>query len=179
LKFSSTKVPGCYIVDIEPRGDDRGFFARQYCREEFLNQGIDPAIEQINIGLSERAGTLRGMHFQTAPYEDTKFVRCLAGAIFDVCLDLRPASATYLEWVGVELSAANRRSLYLPAGTAHGYLTLADNTEIMYTTNQAYAPDNAAGVRYDDTCFGIRWPREVTTLSPADREWPDFKPECT
>lgn len=172
--FTETKIAGCCVVEPEYRDDDRGFFARVFCQQEFPANGLDPSIAQINIGFSRRAGTLRGMHFQTAPDEDTKLVKCISGTIFDVCLDLRPESPTFCEWVAFELSASNRRMLFLPAGTAHGYQTLSDDAEIMYTTNQEFAPKSATGVRYNDKIFGIEWPRPVTSISEADQKWPDM-----
>jgi len=173
--FTKTKIAGCYIIDLELHEDNRGVFARLFCEDEFRSQGLDPSIAQINTAQSLYAGTLRGMHYQTAPHSDTKLVKCLRGAIFDVCLDLRPDSPTFCEWVSVELSDENRRMLFLPAGTAHGYQTISDATEIMYTTNQDYAPQSATGVRYNDKRFKIRWPGEVTSISEADRSWPDYK----
>jgi len=172
--FRETTIPGAFVVELDPRSDSRGFFARLFCAEEFRAHGLDPHIEQINTGFSHRAGTVRGMHYQRAPDQDCKFVKCLRGAIVDVCLDLRPASPTYRQHVAVELSDANRHMLFLPAGCAHGFQTLAGETEILYTTNVPYSPASAVGVRHDDPAFAINWPLPITDISDADRSWPDF-----
>ena len=174
MKFTETAIAGCFLIELEPREDERGFFSRLYCEDEFRAHGIDPTIVQINTAMTRKAGTLRGMHFQTAPHADTKLLRCLKGAIYDVCVDLRPNSPTYCSWVSAELTAANRHMLFLPAGTAHGYQTLTDDAEIMYTTNVKYAPDCATGVRYNDASFGVQWPLDISEISAADLEWPDY-----
>lgn len=175
MKFSETAIAGCFLIELEPRSDERGFFSRMYCADEFRLHGLDPHIAQINTALTIKAGTVRGMHFQIAPHADTKLLRCLNGAVYDVCVDLRPDSPSYCQWVSVELTAGNRHMLFLPAGTAHGYQTLTDNAEIMYTTNRRYAPESATGVRYNDPAFGVQWPLAVTEISDADRNWPDFR----
>ncbi len=174
MRFIETDVAGAFIVELEPREDQRGFFARMFCQQEFAEHGIDPTIAQINTCLSVVAGTLRGLHFQTEPDADNKFVRCLRGAVLDVCLDLRPDSPTFCQHVAVELNDENRRMLYLPEGCAHGYQTLTNDAEILYTTNRRYSPECASGVRYNDPAFEIQWPLAVTEISAADRGWSDF-----
>jgi dTDP-4-dehydrorhamnose 3,5-epimerase len=172
--FTETKLKGAYVIDIERRTDHRGFFARVWCAEEFESHGLNPHLVQSNIGFNTQAGTLRGMHFQAAPHAEVKLVRCTMGAVYDVMVDLRPGSPTHREWVAVELTADNRRMVYIPEGFAHGYQALTDNAEICYHTTQLYAPASAGGVRYDDTAFGIVWPLSVTAISDADRIWPDY-----
>ena len=178
MKLVETAVAGSYVIEIDRREDPRGFFARTWCRREFEELGLDPALVQINVGFNLRAGTLRGMHFQRAPFEETKVVRCTRGAVVDVAIDLRPDSPTYRRWAAVELTADNHRMLYVPRGCAHGYQTLVDDTELCYQTSQVYAPEHATGVRYDDPAFAVRWPLAVTVLSDADSRWPDFPEEA-
>jgi dTDP-4-dehydrorhamnose 3,5-epimerase len=173
--FSPTRIRGAMVVEIEPRADERGLFARGFCRREFEAHGLNPNVAQANIGMSRQRGTLRGLHYQIPPHAETKLVRCTAGAIFDVIVDLRPGSASYKQWVGVELTAANRRMLYVPEGCAHGYLALADNSEVFYLVSEFYAPGAERGLRWNDPAFGIEWP--VTgdpMLSDKDRGWPDW-----
>lgn len=172
--YTPTEIPGVFIIDLEPRRDDRGFFARAWCRDDAADRGLNMDFVQSNIGFSPRRGTLRGLHFQAAPHAECKLVRCTAGAVFDVVADLRPDSTAHRRWAGVELSAENRRMLYLPAGTAHGYLTLTDNVEVVYETTHAYAAASARGVRHDDSALGIRWPAPVLIVSDADRRWPSY-----
>jgi len=172
--FQTTAINGAFIVDVQKIGDERGFFARVFCRKEFEAQGIDPQIHQANIGFNKDRGTLRGLHYQVDPHGEAKFVRCTAGSLYDVVLDLRPTSATFKQWLGVELSAENRRMLYLPAGCAHGYLTLADDTEIFYLVSQYYHSAAERGVRWNDPAFAIDWPIDVAVISPKDAHWPDF-----
>ncbi|NNE72731.1 MAG: dTDP-4-dehydrorhamnose 3,5-epimerase [Acidimicrobiales bacterium] len=171
MLFTPTEIDGVTIVELEPRGDDRGFFARFYCREELLGAGLDPVDEQGNLSYSTQAGTLRGLHWQEAPAAEAKLVRCIAGSIFDVAVDIRPDSPTYRNHVGVELSAANRLALYVPKGAAHGYQTLEADTEVLYLTSTPYTPDAERGMRYDDPALGITWPHEVTELSDKDANW--------
>jgi len=173
--FTETKIQMAYIIDLERREDHRGFFARSWCQKEFESHALNPCTAQINVGFNKRKGTLRGMHFQLSPYQEVKVVRCTMGAVYDVIIDLRPASSTHKQWFGVELTADNRRMLYIPEGCAHGYQTLIDNTEIYYQTSQFYAPEHAIGVRYNDPAFGIDWPVAVEVISDADRSWPDYK----
>ena len=172
--FTETAIKGGYLVDIARHEDHRGFFARAWCRREFEAHGLNPDLAQINVGHSHKKGTLRGLHFQTAPHQEAKLARCTMGAIYDVMVDLRPDSPTYLQWFGVELSAQNRRMLYVPEGCAHGYQTLADGTEMLYQTSDFYAPAQALGVRYDDPAFAIVWPLDVTVISDADKNWPSY-----
>jgi len=172
-----TELAGAYVLEVERREDDRGFFARVWCADELAAAGLDPRISQINVGFNLRRGTLRGLHFQRAPHAEVKLVRCTAGAVYDVIVDLRPESPTHRRWVGVELTAENHRQLYVPAGFAHGYQTLTDSAEISYLTSVPYAPESATGVRFDDPAFGIGWPEPVTVISDADRAWPDYREE--
>jgi len=173
--FTPTSLDGAYIVDIEPRRDERGFFARAWCDEEFARHRLDTRVVQCNLSFNDRGGTLRGMHFQRAPHAEVKLIRCTRGAIYDVIVDLRPESPTHRLWIGVELTAENRRMLYIPEGFAHGYQTLVDATETFYQVSAPYAPHAEGGVRWDDPAFGIVWP-ETTDLviSEKDRNWPDY-----
>lgn len=172
--FTETTLDGVFLIDLEPRRDERGFFARQWCAEEFARAGLDTRIAQINTAWSRAPGTVRGMHFQAAPHAEIKLVRCTSGAVFDVALDLRPNSPTFCRWLGVELNAQNGRMLYIPEGCAHGYITLAADTELAYQTSVPYAPSSARGVRHDDPAFGILWPRPVQVISKQDANWPAF-----
>lgn len=158
MKFAPTALAGAFVIELETSSDERGFFARSFCRDEFSARGLDPEVAQCNISLSRAAGTLRGMHYQSAPRAEAKLVRCTAGAIYDVIVDLRGGSPTYRRWFGVELSAANRRMLYAPEGIAHGFQTLADDTEVHYQMSQPYDPAAARGIRWDDPAIGIVWP---------------------
>jgi dTDP-4-dehydrorhamnose 3,5-epimerase len=175
LRFSPTALDGVVQIDLEPIEDERGFFARAWCRDEFTAAGLDATFVQENVGFSIRAGTLRGLHYQHAPFAEVKLVRCTAGSVWDVAVDLRPASDTYCQWVGVELSAERRNMVYVPEGCAHGYLTTTDGAEVRYLTSQPYAPDAAAGVRFDDEALGIRWPQAVSVISEQDRSWPSLQ----
>jgi len=176
MLFRETPVAGARLIDLEKRGDARGFFARVFCRKEMSDQGLVADILQINTSLSAQKGTLRGMHYQLAPSAEVKIVRCIRGALFDVVLDLRPDSPTFGKWFGAELSAENRTMMYVPKGCAHGFLTLEDDTEAFYLVDSAYAPDLERGVRFDDPRFGIVWPAEPVEVSEKDRNWPDFEP---
>jgi dTDP-4-dehydrorhamnose 3,5-epimerase len=173
--FEPLPVAGAYLITPEKRSDERGYFARVFCHDELAAQGLRADYCQANTALSQRAGTLRGMHYQRAPHAEVKLIRCTRGRVFDVVLDLRRDSPTYLRWHGAELSADNAAMLYAPAGTAHGYLTLSDDSELLYMTSAKYAPQAATGVRYDDRAFGIRWPGDVVLVSQADRTWPEFQ----
>lgn len=175
MKFHQTEIPGAFVVDLEAREDNRGFFARTWCRSEFERHGLNADVVQANMSYNARRGTLRGMHFQVAPHAEAKLVRCTRGAIFDVIVDLRPDSSTYRRWVGVELSADNRRALYIPEGCAHGFMTLEDHTDVMYQVTASYAPGAEGGVRYDDPAFGIEWPLPVAVISDKDTAWEDFR----
>ena len=170
--FTATRLAGAYLIDPERIEDERGFFARTWCRDEFERQGLNPRLVQCNVSYNHRRGTLRGMHYQAKPHEEAKLVRCTRGAIYDVIVDLRPDSPTYRQWVAVELTAENRRMLYIPEGFAHGFQTLADETEVFYQMSESYHPQSARGVRYDDPALGIAWPLEVAIISEKDRGYP-------
>ena len=171
MRFTATPVEGVTIVEVDRIVDDRGFFGRVWCRDEFAEHGLDADWTQANVGLSTRAGTLRGMHYQRDPHAEVKLVRCTRGAVYDVALDLRPTSPTYLQWTGVTLSADEHTMLYIPEGCAHGYQTLADDSEIVYFTSAPYVREAAAGARHDDPAFGIEWPRPVEVISAQDAAW--------
>jgi len=171
MNFTETKIPGAFLVEMKQIRDERGFFARGFCQDEFRQHGLNPSMVQLNVTTSYKKGTLRGLHFQEAPHAEAKFVRCTRGALYDVVVDLRPESPTHRQWFGAELSAGNPLMLYLPEGCAHGCVTLVDDTEMYYLTTAAYAPAVARGARYDDPAFGIEWPVPVTVVSPADASW--------
>jgi dTDP-4-dehydrorhamnose 3,5-epimerase len=173
--FTETRLKGAYRIDLELREDDRGFLARSFCQHEFAARDLKTAIAQSNVSFNRRKGTLRGMHFQTAPKAEAKLVRCSRGAIYDVIIDLRPESATYCLWDAVELTADNNRMLYIPEGFAHGFQTLADNTDVFYQMFEFYSPAHANGVRWDDPAFGITWPVADTIISEKDRSYAFFK----
>jgi len=168
-------IGGVFVIDVEPHPDERGFFARISCNDEFRAHGLDPQIVQSSISYNSKRGTLRGMHYQAAPYEETKFVRCTAGAIYDVVVDLRRSSETYRRWTAVELTAANRRTLYVPRGVAHGFITLTDDAEVLYQMGVGYVADAARGVRWDDAAFGIEWPMEPLVISERDRAFASYR----
>jgi dTDP-4-dehydrorhamnose 3,5-epimerase len=173
--FEQTRLEGAFLVDLERREDDRGFFARTWCADEFADHGLVNRVVQANVSWNAKRGTLRGMHFQHPPHAETKLVRCTSGGIYDVIVDLRPDSETYKQWLGVELNAENRRALFVPEGFAHGYQTLVPDSEIVYQVSAAYAPQAEGGVRWDDPAFGIEWPDAGNALlSDKDRSWPDF-----
>lgn len=174
MEFRETALPGAYVIELEPNPDERGFFARSFCEREFADHGLATRFVQSNVSFNRRALTLRGMHYPLAPHAEVKLVRCTAGALHDVIVDLRPDSPTRLRWLGVELSAANRRALYIPAGFAHGFLTLRDGTEVLYDMGAAYAPAFARGFRWNDPKVGIRWPAEPQVISERDRDYPDL-----
>jgi dTDP-4-dehydrorhamnose 3,5-epimerase len=179
MRFTDTGLEGVTLVELDEIADDRGFFARAWCIDEFREHGLDVAWVQENVGFSPRAGTLRGLHLQRAPHGEAKLVRCTRGAIWDVAVDLRPASPTYRSSHGAELSADNRAMLFVPEGFAHGYLTLTDDTEVRYLTSHRYARESATGVRYDDPALGLSWPRAVILISVADASWPLLPPPGT
>lgn len=172
--FHEQKLPGVFAVKIELNSDDRGFFARSWCVKEFERHGLNPKLVQCNISFNTRQGTLRGMHYQADPFGEAKLVRCTAGAIYDVVLDLRPQSPTFKQWMAFVLSSENRDMLYIPEGVAHGFLTLADNTEIAYQMSEFYHSDLSRGVRWNDPTFNIQWPKPVAVISERDRTYPDF-----
>lgn len=172
--FTETSLQGAYIVELDPAEDERGFFARSWCENEFRAAGLAPRLCQCNISFNRRKGTLRGMHYQDDPFPEAKLVRCTMGSIYDVIIDLRRDSSTFCQWLSVELAAANRRMIYVPAGFAHGFQTLEDNSEVFYQMSEFYHPERARGVRWDDPAFGIRWPDDQRTISAADMSYPDF-----
>jgi dTDP-4-dehydrorhamnose 3,5-epimerase len=174
MRFSGTPLPGVWLIEPEPAADGRGFFARIYCRDEMSQRGLHVDFAQQSISFSHTRGTLRGMHFQSAPFEETKLFRCTMGAVHDVLVDLRPQSLTFKRWFAVELSAENRKMLYVPPGLAHGFQTLADATEMHYQISPAYRPEAAAGVRWNDPAFQIEWPLPPANMSERDLGFPDF-----
>jgi len=175
--FLETPLAGAFLIDLERLGDERGFFARTWCPEEFSSHGLETRLAQCSVSFNDHAGTLRGLHYQAAPYEEVKLVRCTAGAIFDVILDLRPTSPSYLRHYTVTLSAENRRSLYVPRGVAHGFQTLQDSTEVLYQMSEPYRPEYSRGVRWNDPAFGIGWPPAPhRIINDRDRTYPDFDP---
>ena len=175
--FTELKLKGAFAIGLERKEDDRGFFARTFCREEFEAHGLNPNVVQCNVSFNKRKGTLRGMHFQTAPYEESKLVRCTAGKVFDVIIDLRHSSPSFKKYATIELSAENRKLLYIPEGFAHGFQTMEDNTEVFYQMSRGYARDHACGVRWDDAAFGIAWPPDERIIIERDRHYPDFLAE--
>jgi dTDP-4-dehydrorhamnose 3,5-epimerase len=177
MKFTDVPVSGGKIVELEPRGDDRGFFARMYCRNEFRDAGIDAEFVNVNNSYSRIAGTLRGMHYQIGEAAEAKLVRCIRGALWDAMLDMRPDSPSFGKWFGMELTAENRRMLYVPRGCAHAILTLSDDTEAVYFASQFYAPGAERGVRWNDPHFSVEWPMQPVELSAKDSNWPDFDPQ--
>jgi dTDP-4-dehydrorhamnose 3,5-epimerase len=170
--FTESPLPGAFLVDLAPIADERGFFARAYCAEEFAARGLGIELRQCSVSYNTRKGTLRGLHHQRAPHEEHKLVRCTAGAIFDVIVDMRPRSAHYRRWFGTELTAQNRRSLFIPPGFAHGFMTLSDEAEVYYMISVAHAPESAQGFRWSDPAFGIEWPMAPTVISPRDAAYP-------
>lgn len=173
--FSETDLPGVWVVDPERHEDERGFFARSWCQREFAQRGLETRLVQCNISFNKRRGTLRGMHYQAAPYQEVKLIRCTRGAIHDVLIDLRPTSPTFRRHIAVVLDCESRRMLYVPEGLAHGFQTLEDDTEVFYQMSEFYAPDHARGVRWNDPAFGIRWPEAERTISERDQHYPDFR----
>jgi len=169
--FKETRLRGAYVIELERRGDERGFFARAFCMHEFETQGLKPVIAQANLATNRSKGTLRGMHFQYPPAAETKLVRCTRGAIVDIIVDLRPESPTYLEHVAVDLDEDNQRALYVPERFAHGYQTLADNTHTSYQVGEFYAPQHEGGLKFDDPRLGLKWPLPVASMSPKDAQW--------
>lgn len=172
MRFVETPLKGAFIIDLEKREDERGFFARYFCSKEFENHGLDTTYVQANNSFSVKKGTLRGLHQQVSPKEEAKLVRCLQGSFYDVIVDLRPDSPTYCRWFGAELSAQNRKMMYVPKGFGHGFLTLEDNSEALYLVSEYYSPSHEKGYRYDDPAFQIVWPFEPVSLSERDRAHP-------
>ncbi|HEY5044225.1 MAG TPA: dTDP-4-dehydrorhamnose 3,5-epimerase [Solirubrobacteraceae bacterium] len=177
MRFIETPLPGAWVIELEEIEDERGWFARTFDAEEFRARGLNSDVVQCNASFNLRAGTLRGMHYQAEPHGESKLVRCVRGAIFDVAVDLRPDSSTYRAWHGVQLSAENRLAFYIPAGLAHGFQTLAENSEVLYQMGNPYVPAAARGVRWDDPAFAIEWPASNgdRVISDKDRSYPDFE----
>ncbi|MCF7955585.1 MAG: dTDP-4-dehydrorhamnose 3,5-epimerase [Phycisphaerae bacterium] len=174
MKFTETPLKCAYVIDPETIEDERGFFARSWCKRQFEAHGLNPNLAQCNISFNKKKGTLRGMHYQTTPHEEAKLVRCTMGSLFDVIIDLREDSQTFKKWFSVELTSQNRKMLYVPEGFAHGFQTLEDNTEVFYQMSEFYHPECANGVRYDDNAFGIKWPVSNPSLSAKDSDFKDF-----
>ena len=172
MKFLPTPLAGAYLIELEQLDDERGFFARSFCQNEFKAHGLDPVVAQCNVSFNRKRGTLRGLHYQAAPHAEAKLVRCTRGAVWDVIVDLRKGSLTVRQWHAAELTADNRRALYIPAGFAHGFQTLADDSEVLYQMSEFYHPESARGVRWDDPTLAIRWPLKEPVMSPRDREFP-------
>lgn len=177
--FTETKLKGAYIIDVKRLEDERGFFGRSYCENEFAELGLTTGIKQTNVSYNKKKGTLRGMHMQNSPYEETKLVRCTRGAIYDVIIDMREDSETYKQWIGVELTADNYRMLFVPEGFAHGFITLEDNTDVTYQVTQFYTPGSERGIRWNDPAFNIEWPIEPVVISEKDQAHPDFEKALT
>lgn len=174
MKFHETPLYGAWIIEPEYITDERGFFARVFCRQEFTNLGLSPDFAQCSISFNQKAATLRGMHFQHAPFEEIKLVRCTAGAIYDVIIDLRAHSPSYKQWFSIELTQENRKMLYIPQGLAHGFQTLQDHTEVFYQISSPFVPKAASGVRWNDPAFAIAWPLPIQVISPKDQQYPLF-----
>ena len=175
MTFLKTNLPGVFEIELELNRDERGFFARTWCAKEFAAHGLNSSLVQSSVSLNSNRGTLRGIHYQEEPYAETKVVRCTAGAIYDVALDLRRNSPTFKKWYATELSAGNRRSLYIPEGCAHGFLTLTNDSEVAYQMSEFYCPVAGRGVRWNDPAFRITWPEKVTMISERDLKYPDFE----
>ena len=173
--FAETTLKGAFAIELEKHEDERGFFARTFCCKEFEAQGVNPNFVQCNISYNKNKGTLRGMHYQVAPYQEAKLISCIRGAMYDVIIDLRADSPTYRQWLAVELSAENYKMLYVPEGFAHGFQTLEDNIVVFYQMSEFYHPECARGVRWDDPAFGIKWPLPNRVVSKKDRSYPDFR----
>lgn len=173
--FHVTKLAGVVEIALDRKADERGFFARSWCQKEFEDFGLNPRVVQCSVSFNRRKGTLRGIHYQEAPYREAKLVRCTQGTIYDVVVDLRPDLPTFKQWIGAELSAANRNMVYIPEGCAHGFLTLEDATEVLYQMSEFYYTESARGVRWNDPAFGIVWPGPVEVISERDRTYPNFQ----
>lgn len=172
--FTKTNLEGAWIVDINRLEDERGFFARTFCQNEFRDHGLNPSVAQCNVSYNKKKGTLRGMHLQISPYEEAKLVQCISGSIYDVIVDLRPESPTYKQYLGLTLTAQDHRMLYIPEGFAHGFLTLEHDTNVFYQMSEFYVPESARGFRWNDPAFGIRLPAKVNVISERDASYPDF-----
>jgi dTDP-4-dehydrorhamnose 3,5-epimerase len=176
MKFIATPLPGAFVIELEHHSDNRGFFARAFCQKEFEAHGLVPNVAQCNFALSAKAGTIRGLHYQAPPATEAKLFRCITGAMYDVIVDMRPESPTYLQHFGIELSAANRRTVYVPDMFAHGYQALKDGTEVLYQVSEFYTPGVEQGLRYDDPSLKIEWPIPATVVSEKDQTWPLLAP---
>jgi dTDP-4-dehydrorhamnose 3,5-epimerase len=170
--FTESPLPGAFLIDLQLQSDERGFFARSYCPDEFAAHGLGTELRQCSVSFNARKGTLRGLHYQAAPHEEHKLVRCTEGAIFDVIADIRPHSRHYRRWFGAELSAQNHRALFIPPGFAHGFITLSDDAEVYYMISAPYSPSHARGFRWSDPAFGIQWPLAPNVMSARDAEYP-------
>jgi dTDP-4-dehydrorhamnose 3,5-epimerase len=175
MTFQETKLSGVFEIYLNPQRDERGFFARSWCQKEFEEHGLNPNLRQCNVSFNTRGGTLRGVHYQAPPHPEAKLVRCTKGAIYDVVVDLRPHSPTFKDWIGISITSTDRNMVYVPAGCGHGFLTLEDETEVLYQMSEFYYPESARGVRWDDSAFQIAWPREVEVISERDRTYPNFE----
>ena len=173
VRFIPTALSGAYVIEQERHADERGWFARTWCQQEFSAHGLDPVLVQCSTSFNQRLGTVRGLHYQVPPFAEAKLVRCQRGALFDLAVDLRPGSGTFCEWIGVELTPENGRMLYIPKGFAHGFMTLADATEVAYHISELYSPEHARGMRWSDPLVKIEWPGPVQVISPRDRDYPD------
>ena len=176
MTFIETKLKGAFIIELEKLEDERGFFARSFCEHEFKNQGLNTKYVQSSISFNKKSGTIRGMHFQVAPYSEIKMIRCVRGAILDVIIDIREKSDTFKKWVFVELTQENRKTLYIPDGFAHGFLTLVDDTEVLYQMSEFYKSEASSGIKYNDPLFNIEWPlNQEPIISEKDRKWPNYQ----
>jgi len=175
VRFVETTLPGVFLIESEAHVDERGMFMRTWCEREFAEHGIAMTVRQCSLSVNRRRGTLRGMHYQAPPHAEARLVRCTAGAIFDVIVDLRPDSKSFRRWLGVELTRENRKMAYIPRGCAHGFLTMVDDVEVFYQMSEFYSPSHAQGVRWNDPAFAIEWPGEVMVISERDRNYPDFR----
>jgi dTDP-4-dehydrorhamnose 3,5-epimerase len=173
--FEETKIKGAFEIRLEPKRDERGFFARSWCQDEFETHGLNSKLVQCNVSFNSRRGTLRGMHYQVPPFTEAKLVRCTRGSIYDVAVDVRRESPTFRNWIAAVLTAENRNMIYIPHGCAHGFLTLEDNSEVFYQMSESYRPEAARGVRWDDAAFRIAWPGNVKVISDRDRTYPNFE----
>ena len=174
MNFISTKLEGAYIIEVDRINDERGFFGRIWCKEEFENHGLNADLKQSNVSFNKKKGTLRGLHYQRKPFQETKLLRCTRGAVYDVIVDVRPESSTFKEWIGVELTETNYRMIYVPEGFAHGYLALEDNSEVYYMVTEKYSKESEGGIRWDDPNINIKWPLSVVEVSEKDASHADF-----
>jgi dTDP-4-dehydrorhamnose 3,5-epimerase len=173
--FTETRISGAFLLEIKKIEDDRGFFGRSFCKKELEEHGLNGNIVQANTSMSRKKGTIRGLHYQVEPYHEAKLIRCTRGRVFDVIVDLRPGSPTYLQWFGAELTPDNYRMVYVPGNFAHGYLSLEDNSEVYYNVTEFYTPGSEKGIRYNDPALNIEWPIPVEIVSEKDKSWPDYK----